>query len=604
VDSGTFAEAFGCNSACSGRSARNPGEAGDVRDPVLSESLRQLAAEAATRFSSLVATGEQIPFDVAEDAGEDSPFYRYVPLTARFVAEREGELRSLPSFGSACGAVETAEVAAPYLEARGEPVPAEGGERAARMLVRFLSDLWEDCAEFSLDRRRLEHALHVLDSEARDVSEADVLIAPLIGLTMPPAKLQLPSGVRVVRADTVDAPIDAMRSEGMARAAWEPQFLALAEQGEGAESGAEALRQLRELISVMRLFKEGGVGLGPYAFAPTGEGNWRRVATGAPAPRAGGYTLTEVEAEELAALAKALEAQPDADGSLSWAIARFEMGCGRPTPLEGLSDHLLALRAVLEGHGPVGASLPMRAAALFAGDMDRVETREKVEHAMALERRLMSGAEPEEPELAVWVEEGVRSMLRDVALGELGADVGAAADDALITSGLAEGDGTMTEDFEDVAIDAGETDLQAAGPVARSPLPADWPVSDSAHHPRIEEDSDPNFLDREQEDEQPTRILEPMPMDDDEIRIQAVDREAPAEEERLGRRSDWLREVSRGRGETLEWPADEEGEERPPPQHRERIDTPRVRHLFPVPEDADWQVRELNYDRRRGSAAS
>jgi hypothetical protein len=29
---------------------------------------------------------------------------------------------------------------------------------------------------------------------------------------------------------------------------------------------------------------------------------------------------------------------------------------------------------------------------------------------------------------------------------------------------------------------------------------------------------------------------------------------------------------------------------------RERLDTPRVRHLFQVPEDADWEVRELDYD--------
>ena len=69
-----------------------------------------------------------------------------------------------------------------------------------------------------------------------------------------------------------------MRSEGMGRAAWEPQFLAIAEQGEGPSSAAAALRQLRGLVSVMRLFKSGGVGLGPYAFAPTGEGRWRRIA--------------------------------------------------------------------------------------------------------------------------------------------------------------------------------------------------------------------------------------------------------------------------------------------------------------------------------------
>ena len=43
-------------------------------------------------------------------------------------------------------------------------------------------------------------------------------------------RLQLPNGVRIVRADSIAAPVEAMRSEGMGRAAWEPQFLAVAEQ--------------------------------------------------------------------------------------------------------------------------------------------------------------------------------------------------------------------------------------------------------------------------------------------------------------------------------------------------------------------------------------
>ena len=68
------------------------------------------------------------------------------------------------------------------------------------------------------------------------------------------------------------------------------------------------------------------------------------------------------------------------------------MGCERESALDGLSDHLLALRAVLEGHGPVGASLPMRAAALIADDtLDRIEARERVEEALELERALMNG---------------------------------------------------------------------------------------------------------------------------------------------------------------------------------------------------------------------
>ena len=77
--------------------------------------------------------------------------------------------------------------------------------------------------------------------------------------------------------------------------------------------------------------------------------------------------------------------------------------------------------------------------------------------------------------------------------------------------------------------------------------------------------------------DQDTRILEPVPAED-EIRITATA---------------WLDEVEVDES-TLDFPAIEGDLE-----HRERIDTPRVRHLFPVPEDADWEVRELNYDHYR-----
>ncbi len=237
-------------------------------------------------------SGDQIPFDVAEQAGPDEAFFHsYVPLTARFVREREAELRSLPAFEPAREAVALAGVAAPYLEQRGESVPADPGERAARLLTVFIASLWDGCTEFSLDRERLESALAVLDAETGDVDEAEIVVVPIVGLQMPVARLQLPHGMQLVRADSFEAPIEAMRSEGMGRAAWEPQFLAIAEQGEGADSAAAALHQLGDLISVMRLFKGGGVGLGPHAFAPTGEGRWRRIATGAPAPRGDGYKL-------------------------------------------------------------------------------------------------------------------------------------------------------------------------------------------------------------------------------------------------------------------------------------------------------------------------
>jgi hypothetical protein len=544
-----------------------------VRDPLLNEALRRLAAESATHFTTLVAGGDQIPFDVAESAGPDDAFFHsYVPLTARYVSEREAELRRLAAFEPAREAVTLTGVAAPYLEQRGESVPSEPGERAARMLTVFVASLWDGCTEFSLDRDRLEGALAVLDAETGDVDEAEIVIVPIVGLQMALARLQLPHGVQLVRADSFEAPIEAMRSEGMGRAAWEPQFLAIAEQDEGGDSAIEALSQLGDLISIMRLFKGGGVGLGPHAFAPTGEDRWRRIATGAPAPREGGYRLGDEEADQLIDLAETLQARPDPAGPLAWAVRRFELGCERPSALEGLSDHLLALRAVLDGQGPVGASLPMRAAALIAdGSTDRLEAREQVEAAMELESAQMSGARTENAlDLASWVEECVRRILRQAALGELGTDLNEAADESLIATGLDTGDSAIAV-AEEVEPDP---DLRVRG-LGRSATQTSNALNSTALG------NDPTTLEEEHDMDQDTRILEPVPVEE-EIRITATD---------------WLEEVEVDES-TLDFPA-VEGDV----SHRERIDSPRVRHLFPVPEDADWEVKELRYDHYRRSAS-
>lgn len=549
-----------------------------MRDFLLNESIKRLATEAASRFSSMVAMGEDIPFDVAADAGDDSAFYSYVPMTGRYVLEHADELRSLPSFPAAREATVEAAVAAPYLEARGEAVPADPAARAELMLITFFASLWEGAAGFSLDRERLESALATLDAESLDADDADVLIVPLVGLRMSMPRLQLPHNVRIVRADSIEAPVDAMRSEGMGRAAWEPQYLAVAEQD--ADGGAEsALMQLRELISVMRMFKGGGIGLGPYAFAPTGEGCWRRIATGAPSTRPGGYRLSETEAAELTEFAGALEARPDPDSALSWAVGRFEMGCERPTALEGLSDHLLAMRAVLEGHGPVGASLPLRAAALIEDEtMDRLQARERVEDVLELERSMMNGLPIERAvELATWMEEGTRKLLRQAALGELGNDLSTAADETLIVNGLEGGDAEIT------------VSVQSEAPLEEEPEPDFVPepeheeISIEAIEPEPSAELQLPVDELPEEDEyveQETRIMEPVPAAD-EIKITATP---------------WLEEVSDpGAGETIDWPADSDRDI----QHRERIDTPRVRHLFPVPEDADWEVSHLEFEYSR-----
>jgi hypothetical protein len=199
----------------------------------------------------------------------------------------------------------------------------------------------------------------------------------------------------------------------------------------------------------------------------------------------------------------------------------------------------------------------MRAAALIADDStDRLAAREKIEAALELERAQMSGARlAAAGELAVWVEKSVRRILREAALGELGADLNEAADETLIATGLDAGDIA-------IAVAAQDTEPEPAPYVSPVPKPEAEHVT-----PPSEEEYDMD---------QDTRILEPVPAEN-EIRIAATH---------------WLDEVEvDDDAGTIEWPAGGSDVE-----HRERIDTPRVRHLFPVPEDADWEVRELDYD--------
>jgi hypothetical protein len=587
-----------------------------VRDFLLNETLRRLATEVATRLNAMVAEGEEIPFDVATDTAEDSPFYSYIPQTGRYVAERAAVLHELPSWSAAREAVVEAGVASTYLESRGEVVPPEPGARAERLLEVFFVELFEGGSGFTLDRELLEELVATLDAETRSADDADVLIVPIVGLRMSMNRLQLPNGVRIVQADSIEVPIEAMRSEGMGRAAWEPQFLAVAEQG--TENAEAALEQLRELISVMRMFKTGGIGLAPFAFAPTGEDTWRRITTGAPATRPGGYRLTEEEGGRLADFAAMLEQRPDPDGALTWAVGRFEMGCERESAMEGLSDHLLALRAVLEGHGPVGASLPMRASALIADDnYDRIAARERMEEVLELERALMHGRTLDRAiELATWIEDGARRLLRKAALGELGADLSTIADETLIATGLDAGDAEITvfaqDDFPDVEATFAE-DEEAPGEEfkviemprateASDGMPGteaeDVPVDDEAVQPSPIFDHglvpDDGLADdireaelylgdepevEEEEEGMDTRIMEPIPAPG-EIKVTATP---------------WLDEVSEEqRGKSLEWPAHEDRDL----QHRERIDTPRVRHLFPVP-DANWDLSHPEFDYKR-----
>ncbi len=618
------------------------GETRDMQDSVLNEALKRLAAEASTRFTSLVAAGEGIPFDVAENNGDDSHFYRYVPLTSHFIDRHVDDLKSLPGYGPARGAVVAAGVASPFLEARGLTVASAPELRAEAMLEVFLRELWEGTTEFSLDLSRVENALSRLEIATRDIREADVLIAPLTGFEMTPSDIELAGGIRIVQADSVDAPIEATTSEGTERSAWQPTYLAMVPLSKSSDGPRRALAALDGLIRALRIFKEGSVGLGPHAFAPVGEDAWRRIETGAAPTRPGSYFLIESEVARLDGFMRDFADEGPERERLSFAEQRYQFGCERARPLDALSDHLLSIRSALGGEGVIDAPLSARAAALITGTADDEKARRRIEAAMDLELSLVNGEDAmtagneSSAYLAAWIEDSARQILREAVLGNFGSNLNIAAEETLITGGLLSGEvspiqmGSTAEwdvpapAIEPVSeeaapreaevhvlhplkaenfgpeVEAGAESLFGSVPdFEPEPLPEPLEAERFQSMPEIEAalgitaDSEQSKIFGEREvpvgsEPGSTRLLEPVP-DPGEITVSA------ANEIGASLREDWLSDARPG--STIEWPAVPSGNsELSKGEH-----PPRDPRLFPSPGTTEWSIGELQYRRRRSS---
>lgn len=582
---------------------------GAMRDLVIREGLGTMARDAAKLFRELIAAGEEIPYEVSEP-GEGSPLCRYRPLTERFIRDHAGALRELDSFGAACAALEASELTGPYLEQLGVAAPEQPRARAELAGIVFLCRLWMDSTDLALDRERLTAAIEELEAGCEGSENEVEVIVPLRGLQMPLARLEL-AGATIVRADTVEVPPEARAGDVIGASPWEPTFLAVArveapsdsesQGGAAAPAGTDAFRRL---ITTLRLFKPGGVGLGPHAWVATASNRWRRISTGAGRARPGGYRLGEAELGELVALSRALASTDTPLGrleagrgaaatALGRAISRFEAGLERTVVLEALSDNLLALRILLEGGGPADLGLAMRVAALCAEPGGRGEVKSAIERAQALERELWSGEPqgggPIPAETAIRLEELTRAILRDAACGHLGSDLRATADEILLADGLAVGDGAGEQLGETAEWEAPEPDEAPGAPDgAGEPLSAADPYA--AVEPVVQVDAVERRISAQVTEK-------PSDFEEEQMTLQAqIDgrpaRPAPAPT-------------------PVEPRAPEPGAEEPSSpvlrlieqsrnERRERAE--RVANLFPRAE-TEWNVRELGYERRRRAAS-
>jgi hypothetical protein len=272
-------------------------------------------------------------------------------------------------------------------------------------------------------------------------------VAPLLGVDLGSERLDMGEGLVLLRGEMLpDAPVEA---DVFAVLSWE------AAPGDPAPIEHARVR-LRRLLSALRLYDSGVPALGAAAWARTAGGPWQMVVLGASGSSHGLVSIPAAQEDELRAFCSLIARRTPRSGELAWALRRFELGVERPAPREALTDHLLALRALLEPEGASSARLPGRLAALCAVPEERHELAERTAHAVDLERMVISGLAPEGEDVdALCGEIGghLRALLRDVLCGHLDSDLREVADH-LIRSGEKVGvNGDEAVDVVDVALE-------------------------------------------------------------------------------------------------------------------------------------------------------
>jgi hypothetical protein len=451
-----------------------------MRNRGLHDALRDFVLEAAALLEEELHSGAEIEFEVDEQpAGSKTVLYRYTPLTSKFIDARWEALRALGSFDAAARAL--GHGAALYLRLQG--LPGVDSEPALREL---LDRIYEDATSFDFPEERFERLYLEVEHTLYEDSVPATVLAPFPGLQLEHGRVDLGDGLALIGGEAIDAPVEAVWSDPRERAG-DPHVLCVLERDIRTDQPlpvSEARIRFRRLITALRLMKPGAVAVGPFAWTRADVGVWQALQLGSAGHLRGEpWLLSGAEEAELRELMEML-AHARTGAAISWALARFEMGCERALDTEALSDYLMALKALLDGSDDAGrASLALRLAALCAEESDRRALQRRVELAFALERFVIGGGSgdayvdtigSDSPrELVVEVEEHARALLRDVLCGYLDPDLKSAADDILLRS---------AEPFEIEARDTRRFKRAAAAtsevPAPPEPVPEPEPLPD------------------------------------------------------------------------------------------------------------------------------
>ncbi|MGO9447428.1 MAG: hypothetical protein ACLQQB_02240 [Solirubrobacteraceae bacterium] len=449
----------------------------------LESALSEYVKAAASALQAEIAAGAEVELELGSQRGRaQTPFYSCRPLTERFIAEREAALERLPEHAAAVNALAGFEGLDRYLAGRtgrargvrGDDVlksyeragarasievnprnPRAGVHTRAREAVRcLLEDAFAEQTEFELRPERLAAALAKIErAECTSAPETVTLVATLHGLTIATPEIRLTRGLTIATPQALRwAPEQALIGIDGGDTSGAPNHLLVALTCE--EESEDGRAVLKELLRALRLFGDGRVTFGSLAWVRAGgEDAWSTVALGEGGRSYGMLVISPEQEDELRAFCNLVSRRAPDGNEIAWALKRFELGCEREHAYEALSDHLLALRALLEPEGPASGMLAGRIAALCATPEDRMKLTERMLKAQKLERAVIAGTATERAAgvaIARDVADHLRALLRDVICGHLTPDLVRLADELLTAPPVTEGSA------EEVGGDTGE----------------------------------------------------------------------------------------------------------------------------------------------------
>jgi hypothetical protein len=421
-----------------------------MRSLQLQAALTEFVEAAAGHLHADVAAGAEVPFELEQQTrrrrsgGPSLCCYR--PLTGEFIAEREAALERLPGHAEAAKLLAGFDGLDRYLANVGaDPARADVRTRVRAAISALLRDVFAEQTDFQMHPERLHTALARLERSALSRTSEVTLVATLHGLTITSAELPLTRGLTIAQPHALEGLPPAAAGADENEASGHLVVVLAFEEDDPREALPRGREVLKELLRALRLFGDGRVTLGALAWTRLGTGAWDPVALGAGGRPHGMLVVTVEQEDELRAFCNLVSRRAPHGNELAWALRRFELGCERESCLEAMTDHLLALRALLEPEGPSSGLLPGRLAALCATPEHRVALTERTVRALALEReavtgmaaahadrRSKSGQRKIHQELANEMADHLRALLRDVICGHLDPDLAGLADKLLL----------------------------------------------------------------------------------------------------------------------------------------------------------------------------